>query len=331
MADPLDRLRRIGVCVPVMQAGMPAIARAELAAAVARAGGIGTVGLTDVSTWNHELQKARQLAGDHPLCANLLLPMTRQRHVEILIEQKISMATLFWGHEPEMVRQLKENGVFVFQQVGSADEAELAWKNGVDLPILQGQEAGGHVRSAEPLAELLSKVAARSDGRPVFAAGGMNTAEDVRRAVDLGASGVSSGTRFVLTHESCAHDAYKEKLLDADSTVLTKLFGMTWSALHRVVPNQATERWCGPSGEIPGWLERINEGSEIARNYLPMKTSMATFQRPSLPFFTPSHPVQEHPARMIECSALYAGQHVGQLGSLCTAAEAVEELAKGLS
>lgn len=329
--DPMERLRELGVRHPVMQVGMPAIARAELASAVALAGGIGTIGLADVSEWRSLLQRTKEFAVGHPLCAHLLLPHTRTRHVDIVLEQEIPMVSLFWGDEPAIVSRLRDAGVLVFQQVGSVAEALKVWGHGVDIVIVQGEEAGGHVRSTSPLDRLLPQVVERAQGRPVFAAGGMNTEGDVRRAVALGACGVSAGTRFLLTPESHAHDAYKVRLLAAETTLLTDLFGLTWNAPHRVVPNAATERWCDADGRAPRWVERINAASEFARKLLPMKPSLAGVQSVGIPLFTPSHPVREHAPRMVECAALYAGRGVAGIDSLRPAAEIVDELARGFA
>jgi len=93
------RLKDVGVRHPVMQVGMPGIARAELAAAVARAGGIGTVGLTDQSIWEQTLRAAIDLAKGHPLCAHLLLPFARQSHVDVILDLEIPMVSLFWTEQ----------------------------------------------------------------------------------------------------------------------------------------------------------------------------------------------------------------------------------------
>src|SRR5437660_709462 len=58
--------------VPVMQAGMGAVARHELAAAVSEAGGLGTIAGARAPI-ARELAAARRLTG-RPLAGNLLLP-----------------------------------------------------------------------------------------------------------------------------------------------------------------------------------------------------------------------------------------------------------------
>jgi NAD(P)H-dependent flavin oxidoreductase YrpB (nitropropane dioxygenase family) len=63
-----------------------------------------------------------------------------------------------------------------------------------------------------------------------------------------GASGVVAGTGFLLTHESRAHSEYLRRILNADKTLRTMLFGVGWPAPHRVIPNAATERLCYADG-----------------------------------------------------------------------------------
>ena len=50
---------------------------------------------------------------------------------------------------------------------------------------------------------------------PVIAAGGIYTGEDIHKMMELGASGVQLGTRFVTTHECDASDEFKQTYIDA--------------------------------------------------------------------------------------------------------------------
>jgi len=50
---------------------------------------------------------------------------------------------------------------------------------------------------------------------PVIAAGGVYTGADIMKFLDLGASGVQMGTRFVATHECDADDRFKQSYLTA--------------------------------------------------------------------------------------------------------------------
>lgn len=329
MTDKLKSLRALGVSYPVMQAGMPGIAGPELAAAVSLAGGIGTLGIMDVSEWGMALAVTRRLCQGRPFNANLLLPFTKPRHVDLVIDQQVPMATLFWGRDAALIRHLKGVGIYTFQQVGSMDEALFALDAGIDALIVQGREAGGHVRGNSLLRAILQPIADQAGDAPVFAAGGMYTAADARQARLMGASGVTSGTRFVATHESRAHDAYKRSLVEADDTVLTTLFGMNWDAPHRVLRNEATERWCDAQGNAPAWMQLVYKLTNLTRRWTPMKSALTHWQRAYLPLFTGVALESAMPDRMRDCTALYAGAEVGRIRAVLPAAEAVRELAAG--
>ena len=330
MSASLSKLLATGVLHPIMQAGMPGIAGVELAAAVSNAGGIGTLGLQDVSVWEQRLQQLKTAAVGKPVNVNLLLPYTRRKHVDGVIREQIPLVTSFWGDAARLTRKLHRHGVFVFHQVGSKDEAAQALDAGVDAIIAQGSEAGGHVRGRKRLIDLLPEVVELAWNTPVFAAGGVYFAKDVRHAISLGASGVSTGTRFLLTRESNAHDEYKSRLLRAEATVVTRLFGLGWVAPHRVVRNMATDRWCRQDGSVPGWIYALNTGFSFTRKFAPFRPEVAARQRPSLPIFTPAALIKQLPGSLAECTALYAGEHVARLRDIVSAEAVVQELARGL-
>src|SRR4051794_34671510 len=63
---------------------------------------------------------------------------------------------------------------------------------------------------------------------PVPWGGGLADAADVAARLDAGADAAVCGTRFLLSEESDAHPAYKRRLVAADETILTELFGAGW-------------------------------------------------------------------------------------------------------
>lgn len=69
---------------------------------------------------------------------------------------------------------------------------------------------------------------------PVIAAGGIYTGADIKKFLDLGASGVQMGTRFVATHECDADIRFKQSYIDArkeDVTIINSPVGMPGRAL----------------------------------------------------------------------------------------------------
>ena len=129
------------------------------------------------------------------------------------------------------------------------------WKNNYDyLPdavVLEGPKAGGHLGYKEnqledqhfSLEELLPQVVEevshfeqKYDKKiPVIAAGGIYTGEDIKRMIDLGASGVQLGTRFVTTTECDASEAFKQTYIQAeekDIEIIKSPVGMPGRAIH---------------------------------------------------------------------------------------------------
>lgn len=331
MDEKLAPLRRVGIKLPIMQAGMPGVAGPELASAVSRAGGIGTLGLKDVSLWEEALVQTRALSEGNPYAANLLLPYTRKKHIDAVVRQQTPIVTLFWGKDEKLISRLKENNIYTFQQVGSQDEAKFALDAGIDALIAQGTEAGGHIRGQQCLEELLPEVVLLAGNTPVFAAGGIYSAGDCRAAINLGAVGVSTGTRFLLSHESDAHPHYKARLLQSEQTVVTRLFGLGWSVPHRVVRNKAVNRWSDERGNIPAWLHLFNRSLGFTRKLLPFKAEAAKGQRPYFPILSSAALEASMPAELIESTALYAGEKIGSISDILSVKEVVEELSYGLN
>ncbi len=120
-----------------------------------------------------------------------------------------------------------------------------------DAVVLEGPKAGGHLGYKETqledqlfsLEELLPQVVQEvahfeqkyNKHIPVIAAGGIYTGEDIQRMIDLGASGVQLGTRFVTTTECDASDAFKESYIKAqekDIEIIKSPVGMPGRAIH---------------------------------------------------------------------------------------------------
>lgn len=119
-----------------------------------------------------------------------------------------------------------------------------------DAFVVEGPKAGGHLGFKEAelnddahalealVPEVVEAVKPFEDkyGRsvPVIAAGGVYTGADIRKFLDLGASGVQMGTRFVATDECDADDRFKQSYLDAqkeDITIISSPVGMPGRAL----------------------------------------------------------------------------------------------------
>jgi NAD(P)H-dependent flavin oxidoreductase YrpB (nitropropane dioxygenase family) len=296
------------------------VAGAELAAAVSEAGGLGTIGILPAPLLQQTLAQARTLTS-RPIAVNLLLPFTRPEHWD-LATQADAVVT-FWG--PPVRRTAK----LWIHQCGSVAEAHAAQVAGADAVIAQGVEAGGHVCGTLPALRLLEQVRAALPDVSVLLAGGVADAGDVRAALEAGAAGVVSGTRFLLSEESAAHPGYKRRLLASDRTVLTGLFGFGWPAPHRVVPNAATERWLRRDPRGPAFVRGVQQLSGAIGPRLPMSVGdrLARTARLAIPLYGPAAPLADWPERVLDTAPLYAGESVARITDIRPAAELVRALA----
>jgi nitronate monooxygenase len=319
---PAGLLERLGIAAPVVQAGMGGgISRHELAAAVSEAGGLGTIAVNGAHTIAHELRAARALTG-RPLAVNVLLPFARRDWFEAAAAADVVVT--FWGR-PER----RTPGVWL-HQCGSVEEARAAARAGADGLIVQGVEAGGHVRGRVPARELLARVRAALGpaAPPLLLAGGIAERADVAAALEAGACAAVAGTRFLLSEESRAHPRYVERALAARETVLTELFGLGWPAPHRVLPNAATERWLRGDPRGPLALRALNRASGIGARWMPpaVQERAARAQRPASPLLSPVPATDDGLARLIEAGPLYAGETVARIAEVRPAAELVAAL-----
>jgi len=171
---------------------------------------------------------------------------------------------LFWGDPAPYVPEAHASGVKVLIQVGSVAEAQAAAAAGVDAVIAQGVEAGGHVRGTTSIWELLPATVAALGELPVLASGGIGDGGGIARVVQLGAQGVSLGTRFVASDEAFIHPAYKRRIVQAsaEDTVLNQLYDVWWpDAPHRTLRNKTFQEWQAAGRPPPG--ERPGEGTPI--------------------------------------------------------------------
>jgi nitronate monooxygenase len=314
-------LERLGIAAPVVQAGMGGgLSRHELAAAVSEAGGLGTIAVNGAEAIEGELAAGRRLTG-RPLAVNLLLPLARPEWFQAAAAADVVVT--FWGRPKR-----RTPGVWI-HQCGSVAEARSAHAAGADALIVQGVEAGGHVRGVTPALELLEQArAALPPGYPLLLAGGIADSDDVGEALEAGATAAVAGTRFLLSEESRAHPGYTERLLAADETVLTELFGLGWPAPHRVVANAATAHWLADDPRGPRLNRMLNRLSGVGARFMPpsLQVRVARTQRPTSRLLSPLGPTDDAFPTLVDAGPLYAGSTVARIDDVRPAAELVRDL-----
>lgn len=301
-----------GCSVPIQLAGMPKVCTPELVAAVAKAGGLGMLSgaLVPAPILADTLEQAVTQGGDK-IGVNFLMPHLKDTETVRLAAERSKLVEFFYGEpDPELVDLVHASGALACWQVGSTDEALAAEQSGCDLIVVQGTEAGGHVRGNIGLFPLLAQIF-EAVKVPVIAAGGIGTARSMAAALAAGAAAVRVGTRFVATQESGAHPTYIEKLIGAhaEDTVLTEAYSVMWpDAPHRLLKS-CIEVASSIEDEVVG--EAVLGGGTVP-----------------IPRFAAPLPGRDATGN-IEAMALYAGQSVDAVRRIQPAAEIVSELSIG--
>jgi NAD(P)H-dependent flavin oxidoreductase YrpB (nitropropane dioxygenase family) len=222
LRTPLCEL--FGVDVPIIQTGMGWVAGPRLVSATAAAGALGI--LASATMTLDELRSAIaevRSRTDRPFGVNLRSDHGEiERFVDVLIAEKIVVASFAQAPNERLVKRLRDGGVRTIPTVAARRHAELVVAWGVDAVIAQGHEGGGHT-GAVPTSLLLPLVADAVDV-PVVGAGGFFDGRGLVAALAWGAAGVAMGTRFLLTRESTVPDAVKARYLQAavTDTVVTR-------------------------------------------------------------------------------------------------------------
>ncbi|KPK17905.1 MAG: 2-nitropropane dioxygenase [Myxococcales bacterium SG8_38] len=213
-----------GIEYPIIQTGMGWVSGASLTSATSDAGGLGILAAATMTF--RELQEAIAKVKertDKPFGVNLRADQADiMKRVELLIREKVRVASFAQAPGERVVRTLKDAGVLTMPTIGARRHAEKVQAWGVDAVIAQGQEGGGHTGQI-PTSILVPDVASAVD-IPVVAAGGFRDGRGLVAALALGAEGIAMGTRFLLTQESQVPDHVKKIYLDTapNGTVVTK-------------------------------------------------------------------------------------------------------------
>lgn len=157
---------------------------------------------------------------DGAVGVNFLMPFVSAELVEAAAQWARVVEFFYDWPDPALVQRAGAGatGAVVAWQVGSADEAKAAVDAGCRLVVAQGVEAGGHVRGTVGLLPLLDDVLdAVGADVPVVAGGGIGTARGVQAVLAAGADAARIGTRFAAAAESAAHPAYVDALIAAGS------------------------------------------------------------------------------------------------------------------
>lgn len=228
-----NRITRLfGIEYPIVQGGMVWCSGWRLASAVSNAGGLGLLGSGSMhpETLREHIVKCKA-ATTKPFGVNIPLMYPQIDEImQLVADEGVKIVFTSAGSPKKWTGWLHERGITVVHVVSSSLFARKAEEAGVDAVVAEGFEAGGHNGREETTTLCLIPAVRKATSLPLIAAGGIATGEAILAVRALGAEGVQIGTRFALTAESSANEAFKNLCLDlqeGDTRLLLKKLSPT--------------------------------------------------------------------------------------------------------
>lgn len=238
----------VGIEHPIVQGGMMWVGRAELAAAVSNAGGLGMLTALTQPTpddLRREIDRCRAMT-DKPFGVNLTIlpsvtPPPYAHYRRAIIDSGITVVETA-GHKPqEHVDDFKAHGIKVIHKCTAVRHALSAERMGVDAISIDGFECAGHPGEDDIPGLILIPAAADQLSIPMIASGGFGDGRGLAAALALGADGINMGTRFCATVEAPIHQKVKQFLVDNDERS-TNLIFRKFHNTGRVAKNSVSDQ-----------------------------------------------------------------------------------------
>ena len=190
---------------------MTYIGRAERAAAVSEAGGLGMIE-TLTPERRADLHRVHELTTE-PVAANMMIQGWKKDPsiVDMLAGAGVRHVFTSAGDPALFTERLRDAGMTVVHVIGSLRAAMKAADAGVDALVVEGVEGGGFKSALGASTMVLLPLVAERIDLPIIAAGGMCDARSAAAAVVLGAEGVQMGTRMLASRESLVHANFQER------------------------------------------------------------------------------------------------------------------------
>lgn len=285
---------------PIVGAPMAYVGRGRLAYAVSQAGGLGMIGIGSTESAELLAREAAIARGSDQMRFGIgLMAWALEKRPDLLeaaIEAHPFLVSLAFGSPAPYAERLHQHGILLATQVNTRAEAVQAIRDKVDLIVVQGVEAGGHVTGQVSTLPLLQAVLDAVQV-PVLVAGGIATPRGVAAALAAGAEGVWVGTCLLASPE-CEHvEQARRRILQAQETdtILTRVFdvaqGLAWPAQYsgRALRNHFTQQWHAHLETLPQASEarqqlatsKANKNYDVAYIYAGEAVGLVTHQQPA--------------------------------------------------
>ncbi|HLZ62898.1 MAG TPA: nitronate monooxygenase [Ktedonosporobacter sp.] len=265
---------------PIIGAPMAYVGRGRLAHAVSEAGGLGMIGIGSTESVDFLAREAGIARGANQQRYGIgLHAWAIQQRPELLraaIEAHPWLISISFGSPAPYVETIHQHGIRLATQINTRADAQEAVQAGVDLIVVQGTEAGGHISGSVSTLPLLQSVL-EVVKVPVVAAGGIASPRGVAAALAAGAEGVWVGTALLASAECENTEQARARIVEAQEadTLVTRVFdvaqGLAWPAQYpgRALRNQFTQRWHSQIETLPEAKEARQELAEAvaSKNY----------------------------------------------------------------
>ena len=210
----------LGSDYAILCGAMSWVSERHLVSAISNAGGFGVIacGAMTPALLDTEIAATKALA-TKPFGVNLITMHPQLFElIDVCAKHDVGHVVLAGGLPPKgSLEAIKASGAKVICFAPTLAMGKKLVRSGVDALVIEGMEAGGHIGpvSTSVLAqEILPTLA---DEVPVFVAGGIGRGEAIAAYLEMGASGVQLGTRFVCATESIAHPNFKKAFMRASA------------------------------------------------------------------------------------------------------------------
>jgi len=232
----------------IMGGAMSWISERHLVSAISNAGGFGVIacGSMNPEQLGPEIE-ATQTMTAKPFGVNLITMHPKLLDlIEVCGRLQVGHVVLAGGLPPAAaMTRIKELGAKLMCFAPTVAVAKKLIRGGADAIVIEGTEAGGHIG---PVATsvLAQEILPAIRDVPVFIAGGIGRGEAIASYLEMGASGVQLGTRFVCAHECIAHPKFKQTFIRANArdAVPTVQLDAAFPVIPvRAIVNEGTKRF----------------------------------------------------------------------------------------
>jgi enoyl-[acyl-carrier protein] reductase II len=263
----LDRLwwrgsEFLGTELAIMGGAMTWVSERNLVAAISNGGGFGVIACGSMNSQQLESEIVATLAlTRRPFGVNLITMHPQLNElIDVCVRQRVGHVVLAGGlPAAAAVQRIKGGGAKLLCFAPALAIARKLVRMGADAIVIEGMEAGGHIGPVST-GVLAQEILPHIREVPVFVAGGIGRGEAIVSYLEMGASGVQLGTRFVCAHESIAHPRFKQAFIRAgarDAVPSIQLDGRFPVIPVRALANQGTQRFLDAQRSI---LDRFNRG-----------------------------------------------------------------------